>query len=113
MARPQFIFVDTNVAIQEAHLFRRKGGPELIELLRETGVRIVVPEVLRKEYIKHFGEESRTARGLAEKELTKLESLSGQKLTWLLPEANFEQQQALTILHHLNDIIISVLTCPH
>ena len=108
MVRPQFIFVDTNVAIQEAHLFRRKGGPQLIELLRETGVRIVVPEVLRKEYIKHFGKESHTVRDLAEKELTKLESLCGQKLTWLLPEANFEQQEALTILHHLDDIIISV-----
>ncbi len=46
-----FVVCDTNVFVRETHLLRKKGGPQLIRLLRAVKGHLVVPEVLRQEYI--------------------------------------------------------------
>lgn len=46
-----FVVCDTNVFVRETHLLRKKGGPQLIRLLRAVRGHLVVPEVLRQEYI--------------------------------------------------------------
>jgi hypothetical protein len=44
------VVVDTNVFVRESHLFRKKAGPPLIHFLRGAGGKILVPEILEREY---------------------------------------------------------------
>ncbi len=46
-----FVVCDTNVFVRETHLLRKKGGPQLIRLLRAIKGHLAVPDVLRLEYI--------------------------------------------------------------
>jgi hypothetical protein len=46
-----FVVCDTNVFVRETHLLRKKGGIQLIRLLGAVKGRLVVPDVLRQEYI--------------------------------------------------------------
>src|SRR4030095_15440871 len=42
---------DTNVFVRETHLLRKKGGPQLVRLLRAVKGRLFLPEILKREYI--------------------------------------------------------------
>lgn len=108
MTKPKLILVDTNIAIQEAHFFRKKGGLELVSFLKASGAKLLLPEVLRSEYVKNFGELARSIRGEAEKELSKLETMWGRRLGWLLPEEGFWQQQATSILEQLDEFTVAI-----
>lgn len=46
-----FVVCDTNVFVRETHLLRKKGGRQLLRLLRAVRGHLFVPEVLRQEYI--------------------------------------------------------------
>lgn len=45
------VVCDTNVFVRETHLLRKKGGPDLLRQLRATNGRLLVPDILRTEYI--------------------------------------------------------------
>ena len=49
--RQLYVLCDTNAAARDAHLFRKKGGPILVAMLRAKKAKLVMPEVLRMEYI--------------------------------------------------------------
>ena len=53
------VVCDTNVFVRETHLLRKKGGPQLIKLLRAIRGQLFVPDVLKTEYI----EQTRIAAG--------------------------------------------------
>ena len=44
--RQLYVLCDTNAAVRDAHLFRKKGGPFLIAMLRAKKAKLLVPEVL-------------------------------------------------------------------
>lgn len=45
------VVCDTNVFVRETHLLRKKGGPDLVRQLRAINGQILVPDILRTEYI--------------------------------------------------------------
>jgi hypothetical protein len=45
------VVCDTNVFVRETHLLRKKGGPQLVRLLRAVKGQLFVPEILKTEYI--------------------------------------------------------------
>ena len=100
-----YVLCDTNVGARDAHLFRKKGGPLLIDMLRAKKAKLLVPEVLRMEYIKQFTVAGDEALPKAVKELDKLKTLCGYDLFGLLPKSQFGEAQALEILEHLEDVI--------
>jgi hypothetical protein len=108
--RPLFIVCDTNAAVRDAHLFRKKGGPQLVALLRAKNAKLVLPEVLRTEYITQFAKVSEEALRDAMKEVHKLQSLCGYRLDDVLPKAKFWEARALEVLEQLTDVIHSVPT---
>lgn len=106
--RRLFVLCDTNVAVWDAHLFRKKGGPQLLALLRAKKAKLVVPEVLRMEYITQFAKVSEEALRCATKEAQRLQTLCGYRLVDFLPKAKFWEAQALEILAEQKDVIYSI-----
>jgi hypothetical protein len=107
-----YVLCDTNVAARDAHLFRKKGGPLLIDMLRAKKAKLLVPEVLRMEYIRQFTLAGDEALLKAVKELDRLKTLCGYDLFGLLPKSQFGEAQALEILERLDDIIHVIPTTP-
>jgi hypothetical protein len=105
-----FVLCDTNVGARDAHLFRKKGGPLLIEMLRAKKAKLLVPEVLCMEYIKQFALAGDEALQKAVKEVDRLKTLCGFDLFGLLPKSQFGEAQAREILEQLEDIIHPVPT---
>ena len=107
-----YVLCDTNVGARDAHLFRKKGGPLLIDMLRAKKAKLLMPEVLRMEYIKQFTLAGDEALSKAVKELDRLKTLCGYDLFGLLPKSQFGEAQALEILEQLEDIIHFIPTTP-
>lgn len=103
--RQLYVLCDTNAAARDAHLFRKKGGPLLIAMLRAKKAKLLVPEVLRMEYIKQFVLAGDEALQKAEKELDKLKTFCGYDMHGFLPKPQFGEAQALEILEQLEDVI--------
>jgi hypothetical protein len=110
--RQLYILCDTNAAARDAHLFRKKGGPLLVTMLRAKKARLLVPEVLRMEYIKQFVQAGDEALQKATKELDKLKTFCGYDMSGFLPKPQFGEAQALEILAQLEDVIEIVPTTP-
>lgn len=51
LSRTVIVVCDTNVFVRETHLLRKKGGPQLVRLLRAVNGRLFIPEILRTEYL--------------------------------------------------------------
>lgn len=107
-----FVLCDTNVGARDAHLFRKKGGPLLIDMLRAKKAKLLVPEVLRMEYIKQFVLAGDEALQKVVKEVDRLKTLCGFDLFGLLPKSQFGEAQARDILEQLEDVIHPVPTTP-
>ncbi|NML84296.1 PIN domain-containing protein [Polaromonas sp.] len=107
-----YVLCDTNVGARDAHLFRKKGGPLLIDMLRAKKAKLLMPEVLRMEYIKQFTLSGDEVLPKAVKELHRLKTLCGYDLFELLPKSQFGEAQALEILEQLEDIIHIIPTTP-
>lgn len=107
-----FVLCDTNVGARDAHLFRKKGGPLLIDMLRAKKAKLLVPEVLRMEYIKQFALAGDEALQKVVKEVDRLKTLCGFDLFGLLPKSQFGETQAREILEQLEDVIHAVPTTP-
>jgi hypothetical protein len=105
-----FVLCDTNVGARDAHLFRKKGGPLLIEMLRAKKAKLLVPEILRIEYIKQFTLAGDEALQKAVIEVERLKTLCGFDLFGLLPKTQFGDAQAREILDRLEDVIHVVPT---
>lgn len=110
--RQLYVLCDTNAAVRDAHLFRKKGGPLLVALLRAKKAKLLVPEVLRMEYINQFIQAGDDALQKATKELDKLKTFCGYDISGLLPKPQFGEAQALDILAQLEDIIHAIPTTP-
>lgn len=107
-----YVLCDTNVGARDAHLFRKKSGPLLIDMLRAKKAKLLMPEVLRMEYIKQFTLAGDETLPKAVKELDRLKTLCGYDLFGLLPKSQFGESQALEILSQLEDVIHFIPTTP-
>jgi len=107
-----YVLCDTNAAARDAHLFRKKGGPLLVAMLRAKRAKLLVPEVLRMEYINQFIQAGNAALQKATAELDKLKTFCGYDISGLLPKRQFGEAQALEILAQLEDIIHTIPTTP-
>ncbi|WP_428382512.1 PIN domain-containing protein [Nevskia ramosa] len=108
--RQLYILCDTNAAARDAHLFRKKGGPLLIAMLRAKNAKLLVPDVLRMEYITQFVQAGDEALQKAIKELDKLKTFCGYDISGLLPKPQFGDAQALEILAQLEDVTHAIPT---
>lgn len=110
--RQLYVLCDTNAAVRDAHLFRKKGGPLLVAMLRAKKAKLLVPEVLRMEYITQFIQAGEDARDKAMKELDRLKTFCGYDMSGFLPRPQFGEDQALEILAQLEDVIHTIPTTP-
>jgi hypothetical protein len=110
--RQLYVLCDTNAAVRDAHLFRKKGGPDLIAILRAKKAKLLVPEVLRMEYINQFIQAGDDALQTVTKSLDKLKTFCGYDISGLLPKSQFGEAQAMEILAQLEDVIHIIPTTP-
>lgn len=110
--RQLYVLCDTNAAARDAHLFRKKGGPFLVAMLRAKRAKLLVPEVLRMEYISQFIQAGNSALQKATAELDRLKTFCGYNISGLLPKPQFGEAQALEILAQLEDVIHAIPTTP-
>jgi hypothetical protein len=103
-----YVICDTNAAARDAFLFLKKGGPELIAMLRAKQAKLLVPEVVLTEYITHFANVWADAVGGAKPGLDKLEDLTGYKMKEFLPAPEYGEARASEILAQLADVIQSI-----
>jgi hypothetical protein len=108
--RQLYVLCDTNAAVRDAHLFRKRGGPLLVAMLRAKKAKLLVPEVLRMEYINQFIQAGDDALQKATKELDRLKTFCGYDMSGLLPKPQFGEVQAMDILAQLEDVIYSIPT---
>jgi hypothetical protein len=107
---PLFVFCDTNAAAWDGHLFQKRSGLQLIALLRAKKGKLVVPEVMRGEYVKQYGRTSEDARQKAVVSAQRLQTLCGINLIELIPRDRFWEDRALELLTRLDDVIHAVPT---
>lgn len=110
--RQLYVLCDTNAAVRDAHLFRKRGGPLLVAMLRAKKAKLLVPEVLRMEYINQFIQAGDDALQKATKELDRLKTFCGYDMSGILPTPQFGEAQAVDILAQLEDVIYSIPTTP-
>jgi len=108
LARPVLVFIDTNVAILETHLFFKKLGPELLAAMRKAGARLVVPAILKQEYVKHYVEVSRAARSAMEKGASLGRPFFDQPPPSFFPSDDEIRDRARRNLERLQELIVFV-----
>lgn len=108
-SRPLFFFCDANTVVYDTHLLAKKGGPEVVRLLRALRAQIALPEVSRAEYLSNYAKVASSAHEDAEVVLSKLETLSGQRVTAALPQAQFWEARGPKILDDLKDITFELI----
>lgn len=81
-------------------------------MLRAKKAKLLVPEVLRMEYITQFIQAGDDALQKATKELDKLKTFCGYDMSGFLPRSQFGEAQALEILAQLEDVIHTIPTTP-
>lgn len=100
-----FVLCDTNAAARDAFLYLKKGGPELIAMLRAKQGKLLIPEVLHNEYVTQFATAGDEAIRKAERELDKIETMTGYNMKEFLPNSRFGEGQAQEILAKIEDVI--------
>ena len=108
MARPVLVVIDTNVAILETHFFFKKQGPELLKAMRQANARLVLPEILRHEYVKHYVELGRAARTAVEKGTSLARPFFDHQPASFFPSDEEVRDRARRILEGLQDVITFV-----
>lgn len=109
IGRPLFFFCDANTLVYDTHLLAKKGGPEVVHLLRALRAQIALPDVSRAEYLSNYAKVASSTHEDAEVVLSKLETLSGQRVTAALPQAKFWESFGPRILDGLNDITFEIV----
>ena len=69
------VVVDTNVFVRETHLLGKKGGPALVRLLRATNGRLLIPEILQREYLEQSVKMANEERSAVSSALSTLATL--------------------------------------
>ncbi len=80
------VVVDTNVFVRDTHFLRKKGGQELVRLLRATTGQLLIPEILQKEYIDLAIRTASEERGKVEKSFSVLGTLLGLRFDHSVPD---------------------------
>ncbi len=79
------VLIDTNVFVRETHLLRKKAGPPFIHFLRAAKGKLLVPELLEREYreqtVAAVADEARAIEGA----FGKIQSLVGVRDDYKLP----------------------------
>lgn len=107
--RPLFFFCDANSFVYDTHLLAKKGGPDVVRLLRALRAQIALPEVSRAEYLSNYAKTASSAHEAAEAALSKLETWSGQRMVSALPQVKFWEARGPKILDDLKDIIFEIV----
>lgn len=108
MPKPIYVFVDTNIAIHQAHFFFKKGGQELVSALRASGARVLLPDVLYREYLKNYVAIGRAARDELKADLSKFRAFFDGDLDQFLPADSDLEARATATLDSLRDIMIVI-----
>lgn len=74
------VVLDTNVFVRETHLLRKKGGPDLVRLLRATNGRLLIPEILYQECLEQSIKMANEQRNAVSAALSILDTLLGVRL---------------------------------
>lgn len=106
--RQIFFFCDANTAIYDTHLFRKRGGLQVIRLLRAMRAQIALPDISRAEYLSNFAKVAASAHSSAQVSLSTLHTLCGHSLAGILPPERFWESQVQQILDDLKDIIFEI-----
>jgi len=106
--RPLFLFCDANTAVYDTHLLMKRGGLQLVRLLRELRGQIALPDISRAEYLSNYAKVAASARKDAAVALSQLETLSGQRATAALPQEKFWESRGPRILEELKDITFEI-----
>lgn len=105
MARPVYVVIDTNVAIQDSYFFFKKQGPELLDAMRRAGARLLVPEILRQEYLDNFVVIGRQSRGALAKGVSKARPFFDHQLNHFFPSDEEVRDRARLVLEGLQDVV--------
>jgi hypothetical protein len=105
-----FFFVDTNTAVYDTHLFVKRGGLQVVRLLRELRGQIALPDVSRVEYLSNYAKGAAKAYKDAEAALSQLETLSGQRMAHVLPKEKYWESRGIHILDALKDITFDIVS---
>ena len=105
-----FFFCDANTAVYDTHLLVKRGGLQVVRLLRELRGQIALPDVSRKEYLSNYAKGAAKAHKDAEAAVSQLETLSGKRMAHVLPQDKFWESRGLQILEALKDITFDIVS---
>lgn len=90
------VVCDTNVFVRETHLLRKKGGPQLVRLLRAVNGRLFIPDILRTEYLEQTRLAASEQRSRFSSAFENFQTLTGSRsdLTLLADDAVDQRTQA-------------------
>ena len=80
------VVVDTNVFVRDTHLLRKKSGPVLVRLLRATNGRLLIPEILQREYVEQTIKAANEERSRVNTAFSTLETLLGVRFEHSVPD---------------------------
>lgn len=84
------VVCDTNVFVHKTHILRKKGGLDLVRLLRATDGHLFIPEILQTECMEQTAKTADTYRGRLEGASSALDSLIGFQLPLPTSDAIFK-----------------------
>jgi hypothetical protein len=101
------VVCDTNVFVRETHLLRKKGGPQLVGLLRAVKGQLFVPEILQREYIEQTRIAASEERLRASVAFANLKTLVGVRHDYPLLGDDAVDKRTLERLRTLEALILS------
>lgn len=101
------VVLDTNVFARETHLLSKKGGPALVQLLRATNGRLLIPEILHRECIEQSVKMANEGRRDVDVALSTLHTLLGRRLDNPFPGSEAVRSGAAARLRALEALTIA------
>lgn len=101
-----FVVVDTNVFVYETHMLRKKGGPDLVRLLRAMNGRLLIPEILHLEFVEKSVEYTNEKRRAADSAVSTMTTLLGQRYDISFPGDETVKLGAVARLRELDALTI-------
>jgi hypothetical protein len=101
------VVCDTNVFVRETHLLRKKGGPQLVRLLRAVGGQLFVPEILKREYIEQTRLAASEERNRANAAMANFQTLVGSQRGYALLGDDAVDQRTLERLGAFEGLVLS------
>lgn len=101
------VVLDTNVFVRETHLLSKKGGPDLVRLLRATNGRLLIPEILHQECMEQSVKMADDGRRDVDAALSTLRTLLGQRFDNPFPGREAVRLGAASRLRALDEMTIA------